>query len=675
LKIFYRPEIDGLRAIAVIAVVFYHAQIEIYDYQFFQGGFIGVDIFFVISGYLITSIILKELFISKNFSFKFFYERRIRRILPVLILVMLVSIIFAWKYMLPSSLINFSKSIIFSLGFISNFYFWFSGNQYDAVSSSTKPFLHTWSLSVEEQFYIFFPILIYFCFKYFKRNLIHILIFMFIASLVMADWGSKNFPLFSFYGLATRIWELLAGSILAYIEIVKGYRSNNKFLNFLSASIGFFLIIYSIFFFNHKIFHPSYFTLLPVFGTCLIIWYSNKEELVTKILSTKLITWIGLISYSLYLWHYPIFAFDKIIGFSSNILEREILIIIFLLIISFISYYFIERPFRSGLINFKILLSTIIFGSFLIFIFCLIVLNQNGFMNRTPKIIYNLLSKEFSNVLTDKNGNLCHNNINGCKFNISSNKKIYLIGDSHMEKLSFDLKNKLITNNYQFIVYTLDSCLFFPGFDLVNKKTKKVNKNCNNKYFQRIKQTLSKEKNSTIIFGGRLPLYLSDMYFNNQEGGVEENHFSNYYAANYKYKNIGNSFIEEVTKISKKNKIILIYPIPEAGWHIPSRIHIFSKKYPNMFNLNNIEIDNFITTSYAVFKRRTNLSFELLDSVMGQNIYRVYPHKLFCNNIFKNRCVTHDNKNIFYIDDDHVSFFGAEMINSLIFKQIKKKLN
>ena len=167
MKLTYRPEIDGLRAIAVVAVIFYHAKISILGHETFKGGFIGVDIFFVISGYLITSIILKELVTTGSFSFKHFYERRIRRILPALLFVMLVSLPFAWMYLLPSSLIDFLKSILYSLGFSSNFYFWDTGQQYAAVSGLFKPFLHTWSLSVEEQFYILFPIVLVITFKYF----------------------------------------------------------------------------------------------------------------------------------------------------------------------------------------------------------------------------------------------------------------------------------------------------------------------------------------------------------------------------------------------------------------------------------------------------------------------------------------------------------------------------
>ena len=208
MKLNYRPEIDGLRAIAVVAVILYHTQFDISGYEIFQGGFIGVDIFFVISGYLIASIIIKELNISGTFSFKNFYARRIRRILPALIAVMFISFPFAWFYLLPNNFVDYSKSILYSLGFSSNYYFWSLGRTYEDINSLIKPFLHTWSLSVEEQFYIIFPIVLLIIFKYCKNYLAPILIISLFLSLIIADFGSRNYPGSTFYFLPTRSWEL-----------------------------------------------------------------------------------------------------------------------------------------------------------------------------------------------------------------------------------------------------------------------------------------------------------------------------------------------------------------------------------------------------------------------------------------------------------------------------------
>ncbi len=376
MKLTYRPEIDGLRAIAVVAVILYHAQITILGHQPFKGGFIGVDIFFVISGYLITSIILKELVTTGSFSFKHFYERRIRRILPALLFVMLVSLPFAWVYMLPSSFIDFSKSILYSLGFSSNFYFHYSGQEYGAESGLLKPFLHTWSLSVEEQFYILFPIVLLITFKYFRKYLIHILILGFFVSLGLAEWGSRNHSSFNFYVLPTRGWELLAGSILAYFEINNGHRSKNRILNLILPFIGLVLIGHSILFFNDEMFHPSFYTLSPIIGVCLIIWFSNKNEIITKIISTKLFVGVGLISYSLYLWHYPIFAFGRITEFTQGGLFYKLLLATTIIILSIFSYYFIERPARNKNNKFKFIFLIIILNYLFIFCLSLFILNN-----------------------------------------------------------------------------------------------------------------------------------------------------------------------------------------------------------------------------------------------------------------------------------------------------------
>ena len=669
MKLTYRPEINGLRAIAVGAVILYHAQITILGHQPFKGGFIGVDMFFVISGYLITSLILKELFTTGTFSFKHFYERRVRRILPALLFVMLVSFPFAWIYLLPSSFIDFSKSILYLLGFSSNFYFWYSGQQYGVESGLLKPFLHTWSLSVEEQFYILFPIVLLIAFKYFRKYLIHILILGFAISLGLADWGSRNHPSFNFYFLPTRGFELLAGSILAYFEITLGNRSKSKILNLMLPSIGLLLIGHSILSYNDKMFHPSFYILSPIIGVCLIIWFSNNDEIITKILSTKLFVGVGLISYSLYLWHYPAFAFARILQVS---VFNKLLLVIIIIILSIFSYYFIERPARNMKNKFKFIISLILISISILVIVNLSILKKDGYKNRIPEVFQKNLSKAPWSFLKNSDGNECFNNIDGCKFNTSSNKKVYSIGDSHIGSMIFNLKDRVIKKDYQFITSTFGGCLFYPGFNLAGDKK------CNNAYFQELKVNLSKDINSIVIFGGRFPLYLSNYLFDNQEGGIEGKEWDKKYVSVGRYETIQASFKNEISKLSKNHKIILIYPIPEVGWNVPVKLNNIFLNKPNIVKKKDINLNEYITTSYEVYKNRTKSSFELLDSIQGDNIYRVYPHKLFCDTIIKDRCVTHDDKNIFYFDDDHLSLRGSEMINDLLMREIEKielKLN
>ena len=661
MKLTYRPEIDGLRAIAVGAVILYHAQITILGKQTFKGGFIGVDIFFVISGYLITSIILKELVTTGTFSFKHFYERRVRRILPALLFVMLASLPFAWMYLLPSSFIDFSKSILYSLGFSSNFYFWYSGQEYGAESGLLKPYLHTWSLSVEEQFYILFPIVLLVTFKYFRKYLIHILILGFVISLGLADWGSKNHPSFNFYVLPTRGWELLAGSILAYYEITNGKRSENKILNLILPFIGLLLIGHSILFFNDKMFHPSIYTLSPIIGVCLIIWFSNKKEIITKILSTKLFVGVGLISYSLYLWHYPIFAFARISEFYQGSLYNKLLLVITIFILSFFSYYFIEQRARDNLKKFKIVFLNI----FLIYFF--LIISSAVVLNKIPKYFEKKIMTNFESNYLKKE---CIEYMDGflkCSTDFKkNNKKIYLVGDSHIKFLSMDLKNKIIKKDYEVYIIVNNICFLFRKFDFVQKKTQK--KFC--KKYNSIDEIL-KEENSIFVIGGRFPVLLNNSYFDNKEGGIEPNIIDYEYTSKGFYKSIEESFYSEITKLSKKNRIILVYPIPEVGWNFPQKLFNESPKKFS-FKKDLFIPKNYITTSYKVYKDRTKSSFELLDHIEGENIYRVYPHTLFCDTTIKNRCVTHDDKDIFYSDDDHPSLKGAEMINDLIMKEIEK---
>ena len=669
MKLTYRPEIDGLRAIAVGAVILYHAQITIFGHQPFKGGFIGVDIFFIISGYLITSIILKEFVTTGSFSFKHFYESRIRRILPALLFVILVSLPFAWLCLLPSSLIDFSKSILYSLGFGSNFYFHYSGQAYGAESGLLKPFLHTWSLSVEEQYYILFPIVLLFTLKYFRKYLVHILILGFIISLGLAEWTSRNYPSISFYFIHTRMWELLAGSILAYFEIINGKRGKNKTLNLILPSIGLLLIGHSILFFNDEMFHPSLYTLSPIIGVCLIIWFSNKDELITKILSSKLFVGIGLISYSLYLWHYPIFAFARISNFFQGNFVKELFSVLIILLFSICTYFFIERPIRRSKTKFKYIISLISLLICIVVFFNFNIIHKGGHKDRIPEILKKNLTEAPWELLKNLDDVDCHDAINGCKFNTTSNKKVYIIGDSHASSLMFNLKDRVVKKNYQFITSTGSGCLYFPGFNSVNIKTQKINKRCNQKYFLKLKKTLLNDKNSIIIFNGRFPVYLSSYYFDNQEGGIEGGKFEFKYVSTGKYKTIQLSFKDEVLELSKNNKIILIYPIPEVGFNPNKEIlnQWIKHRFIKNFNLVNV------TVSYKAYKDRTKFSFELLDSIQGKNIYRVYPHTLFCDTTIKDRCITHDDKkNTFYADDDHPSLKGSEMINNLIMKEIEK---
>ena len=438
MKITYRPEIDGLRAIAVFSVIIYHFKFSLLGDDIFKGGFIGVDIFYVISGYLISFLILKELEISKDFSFINFYERRARRILPVLLVVVLATLPFAWTYLLPNSLINYAQSVLFTLIFSSNIYFWHIGEIYGAESSALLPLLHTWSLSVEEQFYLIFPIILYFFFKFLRKYLIHIIIIGIISSLIIADFGSRNYPSFNFFILPTRGWELLAGGILAQLELKYG-RSNYNIFNQLFPTIGLLLIFYSFIFFDDEMRHPSLFTIAPVVGVMAIIWFANKKDFVTKVLSSKIFVGCGLISYSLYLWHYPIFSFAaRIFDSSINNIEK-IGLVILTTILSILTFYSVEKPFRKKKsIKIKNFIFFITFLTLVLAISSSFILKNNGSKSRLN------LSKFQKDFIFNDNDKL-EKSFKNLEFKENSKKeKLLIVGNSH----GFDLYHILSANEF-----------------------------------------------------------------------------------------------------------------------------------------------------------------------------------------------------------------------------------
>ncbi|MDA9724439.1 acyltransferase [Gammaproteobacteria bacterium] len=335
----YRPEIDGLRALAVVPVILFHA-----GFEWFGGGFIGVDIFFVISGYLITNIIVSEMEANK-FSLLGFYERRARRILPALFFVMLICIPFALIWFTPNDLKDFGKSLVAVSTFSSNILFWLESG-YFSTDSSIKPLLHTWSLAVEEQYYIFYPLFLILVWKMGIKKILILLFVIFLISLTFAHWGAYNSPQANFYLIITRAWEILLGVFVAFYLKDKAIKKSN--LNFEALSIlGFVMILLSIIFFDETTPFPSFYALIPTIGTVLLISCTTPNTLMYRFFTIKPIVGIGLISYSAYLWHQPIFAFSnyRFLGSISNYVLLIFCVISFLL--AWFSWKFIEKPFRD----------------------------------------------------------------------------------------------------------------------------------------------------------------------------------------------------------------------------------------------------------------------------------------------------------------------------------------
>jgi peptidoglycan/LPS O-acetylase OafA/YrhL len=367
----YRYEIDGLRAIAVIPVIFFHA-----GYELFSGGFVGVDVFFVISGYLITTILINDIENKKFCIFKF-YERRARRILPALFFVMLVCIPFAWMWMLPDPLENFGQSIVAATLSVNNILLFITSGYWE-LASEFKPLLHTWSLGVEEQFYFVFPIFLVTLWKLGRRRIMFLIGAILLLSLIASELASRVNPQAGFYLIHTRAWELLSGSMAAFVVCRRGVKHNN-----ILATIGLGAIVLSIFYYDEMTPFPSIYSLVPVLGVVLLVLYADKETFAAKLLSTKLLVGMGLISYSAYLWHQPLFAFAKIYSKVEPPFYTNTILILITIFLAYFSWKYIEKPFRnSEVIRRRPLIIILTLSSILLLVFGYSSHKTHGFVSR-----------------------------------------------------------------------------------------------------------------------------------------------------------------------------------------------------------------------------------------------------------------------------------------------------
>jgi peptidoglycan/LPS O-acetylase OafA/YrhL len=348
----YRADIDGLRAVAVLSVLAFHIGLSE-----FKGGFVGVDVFFVISGYLISSIIFAEINAS-SFTIVGFYERRIRRIFPALLVMLVTTSVVALFFLLPGELVEYAKSMFAATGSASNVYFLRHSGYFDTPTS--KPLLHTWSLAVEEQFYLSFPLILLFVRRLFPGRIRTAVVLLFLASFVTSCVVVRRNPDTAFYMPYTRAWELLLGTLLS-LGILSAPRSA-VFRNFATlAGIG--MILSAVLSYSQETLFPGFSALLPCVGAALVIWAGEKGgSIVGSALSWRPVVFLGLISYSLYLWHWPVIVLRKmglLVGMGGiNIVGRWALLsahrfdmfveVVLSLVLAVLSWKFVEIPFRRG---------------------------------------------------------------------------------------------------------------------------------------------------------------------------------------------------------------------------------------------------------------------------------------------------------------------------------------
>jgi peptidoglycan/LPS O-acetylase OafA/YrhL len=438
-SIAYRPEVDGLRALAVLPVIFFHSGLNL-----FSGGFVGVDIFFVISGYLITSIILREL-ADDSFSILNFYERRVRRILPALFFVITATLSLGWMLLPPQEMADYLKSIVSVLFFSSNIYFWRTLD-YFSPESEFIPLLHTWSLGVEEQFYIFFPLAVMFVWKWKAEILRNTILLAALLSFLLCIFLSSSHEAFNFYTLPSRAWELLAGSLAAYIlsKDVRGVSSARTAE--MGSAIGLVLILVAIFYLDQNMSYPNEWALLPVFGSFLVILFAKERTYAARILSWKPLVGIGLVSYSAYLWHQPVISFF-LIGADGNITNSDrAFLFALILLLSFLTWRYIEKPFRqrdsisrARIFQFSAATSLV-----------LLLIAFSGILSSGFSIRYSEQVNMVSEILiSSPMRSECHTSgldylspSNACTYS-SQNAQWAVLGDSHGVELSFALAQQL----------------------------------------------------------------------------------------------------------------------------------------------------------------------------------------------------------------------------------------
>ncbi|MDF1720083.1 MAG: acyltransferase family protein [Minwuia sp.] len=669
MTLYYRPEIDGLRAVAVVAVILFHA-----GFETFSGGYVGVDVFFVISGYLIAGIIVADLKAGR-FSILHFYERRARRILPALFLVMLACVPFAWLWLLPNDLLDFSQSLAAVSVFASNLLF-FQESGYFGTTNDVKPLIHTWSLAVEEQYYVFFPVLLALFWRR-TRVIAALLIVIFAGSLAISIYASYKYPEFGFYFIITRAWELLAGSFLAiYSQRLEGIRSNRVACTILGP-LGVACIILAVLLFDDETPFPGFYAALPVGGTMLIILFSNPGTLVGKVLGSRAFVGIGLISYSLYLWHQPLFAFLRQKSVDSPDMVALFTAVAAAFALAWGSYRFVERPFRdrNRFSRWQIFAMAAV-GSALFLALGVIGHVNRGFPDRVdPRIM--VLSMMGSYQL-EQQQTACWDRVKqrniaeaGCPIGATDQKPSFaLIGDSHAAAMSVAIDQVARENGLSGRAYTFVSCTPLTGARIPDSL--EFSSDCNWLRGQIFDTLLPGETlPDTLIVSARWPWYVLGWPSDNGEGGREkgpgwkwlpDDTASDYTAAmTAVYQNSIRAMLDS------GRKVILVYPVPEMSWQVPKRL-----VKAHVANGELAPDDGSI--SHASFLERSTPAIAALDGIgEHENLVRIRPDRMFCDSLLPGRCVAHIARDPVYLDDDHLSDFGSAIVAKEIFSHIRSK--
>lgn len=677
----YRPEIDGLRALAIVPVLMFHA-----GFSSFSGGYVGVDIFFVISGYLITTIVASEL--DKNsFSILSFYERRARRILPALFVMLAATLPPAFFLLSTIDLIAFAKSLFGSVLFLANITAYMQSGYFDSASD-IKPLMHIWSLAIEEQYYLFSPLLLAFLWRFKSLKVILIIAIISVFSLILAEINLKKDASISFFYLHCRAWELGLGTLLALTLHVANIQSNaikfSLIVRQIFACIGLALILFAITSFDKDTRFPGVSALIPTLGACLIITFATNETLIGKLLSTRLMVILGLISYSAYLWHQPIFAFARYR--SPNQLDQAVEggLILLTLIISYFSWRYIEAPFRRKGFMTRGGIASISFVGIIFFGAIAIFVNVNqGFPERYPKDLSSAFDPH-----KIKEGKFCdfkklskYEDLDFCEFGdttSTSTSTVILFGDSHASSLLGELDLEFNRKKIKGLRVRLLKCDHtVPGmFSGAPTETTKLSAlGCISNFDNFVKFVQHNADAVVVSARWTAKMYpvnnlLLDSSFDNQEGGVEyhKNPKSNFaptkldtWVTDGEWKKQAVwAFLIKLAETQKQ--ILVVYPIPEVGWDVP--------RYNFATYLQTGKVDNTISTSFELYKSRNRFIIETLDDQKLNKLTRIRPEQFFCLEEAGTRCLAQKNLEPYYYDSNHLASEGAKPIALEVGKQL-----
>lgn len=635
----FRQDINGLRAWAVVAVILFH-----FGIPGFSGGFVGVDIFFVISGFLMTGIIYKGL-TDNSFSILDFYLARAKRIIPALLALCLVLLILGWNFLPAIEYAELGKHVFGAATFLSNIIFWQEAGYFDTASHD-KWLLHTWSLSVEWQFYIILPLTLIAIWKISpkKNTLIAVYILGILASLALSTFAVNWKPSAAFYLLPTRAWEMLAGGLVFLLQ--QNITKNTHYLK-LCEIIGFGCIVLSIAIFDNQTLWPGWKALLPTIGTCLVIMGNQSHSVLS---TTKLHAVFGRWSYSLYLWHWPLVVALVFIEEASN--PKWIALGIMLTtLLGWISYRFIESYSAKRLSTLAIpsLVKVTLTSVVIMLSLGLLLKALDGQPGRVDPIV-EAISQEKNN--THPRRSECHgdneNTEPECHYG-GENLAAMLIGDSHAAAIAGALEAALPDQNTGFIGWTYSSC---PTLLNVDRKGRRHCKEFNNNAFARSQKLpegvpiiILNRYTGYILGGNELPPRQRQDFltFPSQDGSYNE-----------KYER---EMANTICKYAKNNPVYMLKPIPEMGINVPLQM---ARNYL-LKNETNITIskEEYLVRHEIVLQAQSNAAKKC-------NITILDPLEYLCD---KTQCYSSKDGQPIYYDDDHLSQRGAELLAPL-FKDI-----